>query len=55
MIMIIINSLCCLLFVCLLFLFYFSPRCLIAEKKAKKDKAPLTDRLMAQALALQLE
>ncbi|CAH3141306.1 unnamed protein product [Pocillopora meandrina] len=30
-------------------------RCLIAERKAKKNKAPLTDRLMAQALALQVE
>ena len=28
-------------------------RCLIAERKAKKDKAPMTDRLMAKALALQ--
>ena len=37
------------------FFILFFPRCLIAEKKAKKDKAPLTDRLMAQALALQLE
>ncbi|XP_022806055.1 tetratricopeptide repeat protein 38-like [Stylophora pistillata] len=27
-------------------------RCLIAEKKAKKDNAPLTDRLMAQVLSL---
>ena len=49
----------------LFFIFYFlfvSPftflwlyRCLIAERKAKKNKAPLTDRLMAQALALQVE
>ncbi|XP_078383776.1 tetratricopeptide repeat protein 38-like [Oculina patagonica] len=30
-------------------------RCLIAERKAKKDTAPMTDRLMAKALALQVD
>jgi len=30
-------------------------RCLLAERKAKKVKAPMTDRLMAKALALQVE
>lgn len=30
-------------------------RCLIAERKAKKEKAPMTDRLMAKALALQVD
>lgn len=30
-------------------------RCIIAEKKAKKIKAPMADRLMAQALALQMD
>ncbi|KAL9961986.1 hypothetical protein ACROYT_G031037 [Oculina patagonica] len=30
-------------------------RCLIAERKAKKYKAPMTDRLMAKALALQVD
>ncbi|XP_020625456.1 tetratricopeptide repeat protein 38-like [Orbicella faveolata] len=30
-------------------------RCLLAERKAKKDKAPMTDRLMAKALALQVD
>ena len=50
-----------LLFFIFYFLFVFSItflwlyRCLIAERKAKKNKAPLTDRLMAQALALQME
>ena len=50
-----------LLFFIFYFLFVFSItflwlyRCLIAERKAKKNKAPLTDRLMAQALALQVE
>ena len=50
-----------LLFFISYFLFVFSItflwlyRCLIAERKAKKNKAPLTDRLMAQALALQME
>ena len=33
----------------------FNFRCLIAERKAKKDKAPMTDRLMAKALALQVD
>ena len=37
------------------FTFLWLYRCLIAERKAKKNKAPLTDRLMAQALALQVE
>ena len=37
------------------FTFLWLYRCLIAERKAKKNKAPLTDRLMAQALALQME
>ena len=50
-----------LLFFIFYFLFVFPLtflwlyRCLIAERKAKKNKAPLTDRLMAQALALQVE
>lgn len=30
-------------------------RCLLAERKAKKEKAPMTDRLMAKALALQVD
>ena len=37
------------------FTFLWLYRCLIAERKAKKNKAPLTDRLMTQALALQVE
>lgn len=43
---------------CLKILFCFFvgfPRCIIAEKKAKKIKAPMADRLMAQALALQMD
>ena len=44
-----------LLFVCFFHYFLWLNRCLIAERKAKKNKAPLTDRLMAQALALQME
>ena len=43
---------------CLKIIFCFFvgfPRCIIAEKKAKKIKAPMADRLMAQALALQMD
>ena len=40
----------------ILFCFFVGfPRCIIAEKKAKKIKAPMADRLMAQALALQMD